>query len=49
MKRDIISVDLGKDLKEHVIQAASEKKLTPSLFVRAILKKHTKFKEKSVL
>lgn len=49
MERHIISVDMGQALKNHVTEQAKQRGLSPSIFIREVLKKYTKFKEKKVL
>ena len=50
MERHIISIDTGKDLKEHIEKQAVKKGFrTVGPFIKAILRKHTKFKEKSLV
>jgi predicted HicB family RNase H-like nuclease len=49
MKRSIIIVDTGKELREHIESEAVSKGISLSKYVRAALKKVSKFKEKPVL
>lgn len=49
MKRVTIVVDTGKELRQHIENEADKKGLGLSEYVRAALKKVSKFKEKPVL
>lgn len=49
MERHIIIVDTGKELKQHIDSEAVKKGLTLSKYVRAALKKVSKFKEKPLV
>ena len=49
MKRAILIVDLGHELKQHIENQAVKKKVDVSKYVRAALKKVSKFKEKQIV
>jgi hypothetical protein len=49
MKRTILTVEVEPELKEHLDKEAVRKNVTTSRYVRAALKKASKYKEKKIV
>lgn len=49
MKRTFLTIELDPELKEHIDKQAIRKKITISRYVRAALKKVSKYKEPDIL
>jgi hypothetical protein len=49
MKRTILTLEVEPELKEHLEKQAVKKNVTTSRYVRAVLKKGTKFKERDLV
>ena len=48
-KREVITFDAGKGLRQHIEKQALKKGIGISKYVKAIVKKHCKFKEPDLL
>lgn len=46
MKGEIITFKVSEDFKKHIVNQAVRKKLKLSDYVREVLKRHSKYKEK---
>lgn len=49
MKRTILTVEVDPELKEHLDKQAVKQKVTTSRYVRAALKKVSKYKERKIV
>jgi hypothetical protein len=49
MKRTILTVEIEPELRDHLQKTADKKEVTLSRYVRAGLKKISKFKEKKIV
>lgn len=49
MKRTILTVEIDPELKEHLDKQAVKKKVNLSRYIRAALKKASKYKEKDIV
>jgi antitoxin component of RelBE/YafQ-DinJ toxin-antitoxin module len=49
MQDEIITFKVSEDFKNHIKDVAKKKKLTPSAYIKAVIKKHSKFKDKPLV
>ena len=48
-KSDVMTFKISEDFRAHIESEAKKRNLKPGTFVKAVLKKYTKFKEKELI